>query len=289
MGCIGKDSDMRKYSFAAIALSLFLVGCSGNSNISESSSVSETATEVTTISETVQSKTAESEEESQEPETQQTEIVADETEEPELAKNTEQAQESQKYTIYEDKNEAGNKYITLSVSPEIIYWNKTDKQVSLGEAINIYAPYQLYPVVKDADSLLIYLDRIDVSYPCDFAGDAPATFAGVKQTTSFDGDLFVPVKDGKVNLYSNEELQEPFDYFENSCFLNDMNNVTRNLKFSDGMGEDDFNMFISEVRTEYDDMVTMLKNNPDIECEPFMFEGIMDDGIYFKASVNEIY
>ena len=216
---------------------------------------------------------------------EQTIIPASETEAIEL---THASDPSKKYSVYTDLNDS-KKYIVVSVTPIKEYWNCTDKSIPIEEKINIYLPFELYAIVSNAESLLIYFEESDITYPVTFSDNVPQVSLGKRKIVTLYSDFILPVKNGQINMYTNEDLLSPYEFVDNSSFLFSANNITKYIKFYNNISEKDFDNFLSEVEKNYMELVNIRNNTPELEVEPFSFESYWNKGIYLKASVNQVY
>ena len=197
---------------------------------------------------------------------------------------------SEKITKFTDKY-SGKKFIILNVTPNRIYWNEFDGySVTEGQTIDIPIPAIFEDWVSDADEIMIYLSS-DFGTFGDLSLDNGKKIKGMTYPQNWAKDYLCPIKDGIVCFGEyTDNINNSFSRVWDGPYILEANYYySDEPPFENNMSVSDLDIYFERLKSDSDQLKKDIEENPDVQADIAGFWGYQEDGIRFRATINNIY
>ncbi len=212
------------------------------------------------------------------------------------------------YSVFYDRYDWQKKTpcIILSVTPQKIYWDKTDFSNLMGydannfsfcagKPMNICIPAELYNSFYDADGIILraltyFFDASirNSELEVEDTDIQHEYITGIIGINSCNVDRIIPIKDGRIRLCREEELpQVDKGFFTPSFFIPASRNMDQ--KFEDGISVGEADIVIEQFIEAQNEFEQWLKDNPNIAVEIASYALANQSGFCMRAVINKIY
>ncbi len=226
-------------------------------------------------------------------------IVIAEEETPDAASAAREAEISKYATLFKDERDK-KKYIIISVTPENIYWNKLELDITENEPADIFIPIELYDAVKEAEELILWFKdddsrerrlNIDEYDSFNILRGLKISYNG---TYNWNADRMHTIKNNSLYFYDSPSDEIKLDsYLLNGGFMSyPYNHKGEELLFREGMTAEEADEYFLAV---YNDQIEFLEEIKKLEEQGIYTEfepsewNFLLSGTRFRAKINRIY